>query len=177
MISGQMLSRRPRFAQHEEQRADHRQHGEEAGHEDENEDRAGAADRHPRQRVAGQRRDDQRDQRGQAGDDRAVDERRQEPLLGEVLAVGGATQVRGDDAVRPADPLADGLIGEQRRAQDPVEREQRDQDHHQHREVEADLAHDSPYLRPARRGVGAARDTASGPVAADSVVMSCPSFA
>ena len=104
MISGIDAVEEVQILQQQEQRTDHRQHREEAGEQDEGEDRAGAVDRQARERVAGHRRDDDRDHGRPERDDRAVEQRREEMFLAEVVRVGFEAEVRGQQAGRPGFP-------------------------------------------------------------------------
>src|SRR5579862_9532606 len=133
----------------QEDRPDHGQHGEEPGQQDEREDRARPADVQAGQRVAGAGRDDDRDHGGGQRDDDAVQQRGQELLLGEHVHERLTGQVPGDDAVLAAHPGGDLAVGLQRGAQDPVEREQRDQHHDDDRDVEQRLPDDLPGGDPA----------------------------
>ena len=174
MISGQMLSSRPRSRSTRNSGPTIASTGKKPGDQDEAEDRAGAADRQARERVAGERRDDDRDRPSSpAATIALLSERRQEALLGEVLAVGAAGEVRGDEAVGAADALADGRVGQQRGAQDPVEREQRDQDHDDAPRGRSSVSRTTVprgATPPARRGAGAARAPTSAAGVADSVL-------
>ncbi len=157
----------PEVAQHQEQRPDHGEHREEPGEQDEPEDRARPPDPQPGQGVARHRRDDDGDHGGGQRHDEAVDQRPQERPLGEHVGVRDAGQVRGDDAVGAAHPGRDLLVGQQRGAQDPVEREQRDQHHDDDRDIEQRLLDDLAGTGRAPPGGGTVNRDGGGQVVRD----------